>query len=504
MTVATTREELYPPATTTVVPRRRTTTGWIVAGTIIIGVALRLWLAFGPLGRPDSDEAVVGLMALRLLHHGQLTAFYWGQSYGGSLEAILVAPFLALLGTTTLALKLPTILLGFTSSWLIWRIARHFFAPTVAATAALLSLFWPVALVWFGAKERGFYPVTAALGLATVLAAVVIDEQPSRKWLWFGMGVATGVGWWMSPNIAYYALPILVWLCLRGHWREFRGTAVAVVGVLLGSSVWLAANLQSGFASLSGPGSGASTYSSRFSFFWTQGLPFAAGLRLPWGAEWIFSQRFGVAVGLFALATLCIAIVLSSRGARGWLQSPELLLLAMSPFIFAVFPVNWRLVEGRYLYFVASILPLVMCRVLLSRAGQLILLAIVAVTPVAFFRDYRRLDATIRPSTTAMAHKLSEAGYRTAIADYWVAYQMTFDSNEVIIASPTPGRDATYRRDVLTSAPAYVFSTRGRRHADGWLLTELRAARIPYRTMRVPNFVAVLPQSRYITHHQVR
>ena len=81
---------------------------------------------------------------------------------------------------------------------------------------------------------------------------------------------------------------------------------------------------------------------------------------------------------------------------------------------------------------------------------------------------------------------------------------MTFDSNEVIIASPTPGRDATYRRDVLTSAPAYVFSTRGRRHADGWLLTELRAARIPYRTMRVPNFVAVLPQSRYITHHQVR
>jgi Dolichyl-phosphate-mannose-protein mannosyltransferase len=503
LTVATTREELYAPATPAGL-QRRTAATWIVGLAITVGVVLRLWLALGPLGRPDSDEAVVGLMALRLLHHGQLGAFYWGQSYGGSLEAVLVAPFLALLGTTTLALKLPSILLGLASSWLIWRISRHFFTPPVAAGAALLSLFWPIALVWFGTKERGFYPLTAALGLATVLLAVDIDEQPRRAWLWFGMGVATGVGWWMSPDMAYYALPIAVWLGVRGHGREVRGVGIAIAGLLLGGSVWLVANLQSGFASLSAPSSGGSRYGGRFAFFWTQGLPFASGFRLPWGGEWIFSRGFGLTVALGALATLCIAIVVSSRRSQGWTRSPELFLLAMSPFIFAAFPVNWDLVEGRYLYFVASILPLVLCRVLLSRAGQLMLLSIVAVTFTAFFRDYRRLETTIRPSTASIAAKLRDAGYRTAIADYWVAYQMTFESNEVIVASPTHARDATYRREVLASAPAYVFSERLRPHPDDWLLGELRAAHIAYRTIRVPNFVAVLPQSRYITRHQVR
>jgi len=163
-------------------------------GVVAVGVAFRFWLAVGPLGRPSSDESVVGLQALELVRHGHLDAFYWGQAYGGSLESILVAPWVWLFGTSTLALKVTTVLLGLTSSWLTWRIARHLLSPVVAAWTGVVSLIWPATLVWYGTKESGFYPLTATLGLAVVLIAVNIDEHPQRRLAWLGVGIATGLG----------------------------------------------------------------------------------------------------------------------------------------------------------------------------------------------------------------------------------------------------------------------------------------------------------------------
>ena len=44
-----------------------------------------------PIGRLDSDEAIVGLMGLSIGHFHKPPLFYWGQYYGGTLEPMLVA-----------------------------------------------------------------------------------------------------------------------------------------------------------------------------------------------------------------------------------------------------------------------------------------------------------------------------------------------------------------------------------------------------------------------------
>jgi hypothetical protein len=55
----------------------------VAVGTVAL--ALRVWFATSRHTGLDSDEAIVGLMAVRMLRHGELPgAFYWGQSYGGS------------------------------------------------------------------------------------------------------------------------------------------------------------------------------------------------------------------------------------------------------------------------------------------------------------------------------------------------------------------------------------------------------------------------------------
>jgi len=74
-----------------------------VAAVVGVGIAERVWVAVHPLGTLTSDGSVIGLMAVELLHHGQLSAYMWGQSYGGSLEAVFTA---VVFGVTT-ASRLP-------------------------------------------------------------------------------------------------------------------------------------------------------------------------------------------------------------------------------------------------------------------------------------------------------------------------------------------------------------------------------------------------------------
>jgi 4-amino-4-deoxy-L-arabinose transferase-like glycosyltransferase len=474
-------------------PFRRTTLA--VALIVGLGIAFRLWLANGALGHTSSDGAVVGLMALDLLHHGELPAFYWGQVYGGSLEAILVTPWVWVFGTNTFALEMTSVSLGLTSSFLTWRIARHLFRPAAAASAGLISLFWPATLVWFGAKEAGFYPLTATLGLGAVLLAVNIDEQPLRFPLWLGLGLAIGVGWWMSPNIAYYAAPIAVWLVMRGHWKETRRVLIAAAGFVAGASVWIAANVQSGFDSLhSPPWGGSSTYLSRFEYFWRAGLPFSLGLRRPWDSRWYLGRYFGFALFVVVLLTVAVAF-----GSAFRTRVPDLYLIAASPFIYAAFVGNWHLYEGRYVYFIASMLPLLLGRVMEMRVGRVVVAVLVIVPGLAFMVDFSYNRSTIGPSTAPIAAALERAGFHTAVAEYAVAYRLTFESDERVIVIPaSDDRHRAYVDLVRRSRPAYVFESEFAADDDE-LRRALDAHHIRYRVIEAGHYVAVLPSAPFFT-----
>ncbi len=473
----------------------------MVIGLIVVGaVALRLWLALGPLGRsPDSDEDVVGLMALHIVRHHEFHAFYWGQTYGGSIESILVAPFVAAFGATRLGLRSASIGLTVVMAWLTWRIACHLFDRRVASWAGALSLLWPLALVSFGTHERGFYPLSAALGLTTVLMAVNIDEDARPVRHWIGLGLAVGIGWWASPNIIYYAIPSVVWLAARGHWRQWRNVIVAGCAAVLGDVVWIAANLRSGFASMHVAQrlGGTSTYASRFGFFWRTAFPFALGLRRPHSAEWYWSPVLGRTMYAAVLIVLAYCLWKAFEA-----RSIELPLFVFAPFVFAFFLPTWLLNEGRYTYFVASILPLLMCRILSNRWGRSFVVVLVVLTGIAFFRDYRRLQRPLAAGIGPITQVVERNGYHTVIANYWIAFRMTYESSEHVIASPLPGqagaRYQPYIAAIVASTPAYVFDAHGAAGADRTIVRKLEAAHISYRIVRAGAYYAVLPSDRLI------
>jgi len=462
------------------------------------GIAYRFWLALGPLGQaPNSDEAVVGLMALHLWRDHETRAFFWHLPYGGTLQTWLMAPLVGMFGTSIFSLRAVSTIDGIATAIVTWRIARHFFKPRVALLAGVIALWWPLSLAYFSTEERQFYSLGALLGLAAVLMAVNIDEKPERLRHWFALGLFVGVGWWTSPNVIYYALPIVVYLLVRGHWRQWRGIAIAIVPFLAGSSVWTYANLHSGFLSLRSPDwAGHSTYWSRLGFFFETGLPFSLGLRHAWTTHWFggaFAGRVLYGVGIVILG---VALVLAVRRIRSS-ASIIVLLVVMAPLIYAWFPPTWALNEGRYLYFFASLLPLLVCEVLQFRVGQAVVLGFVTVTALAFVHSYGTNPQG--PTVTGIARALEANGYHTAVAPYWTAYVLTYMSGEHVIASPMPGQPGLkyepYASVIRHSRPAYVFDVTHERILDGGFRRALREAKIPYRVIVSGAYAAVLPKT---------
>jgi len=181
-------------------------------------------------------------------------------------------------------------------------------------------------------------------------------------------------------------------------------------------------------------------------------------------------------------------------------SAPDLFLFVCSPFVFATFVGNWHIYEGRYEYFLASILPLVMGRVMSMRVGRAVLAVVVVVGVWSFVRtDIPNLASTVRPSTAPMAAALEAAGYHTAVAGHWVAYPLTFESDERIIASPLPGGYPRYVAQVRNSSPAYVFEIPPKGPPPyAHLIATLKAQHIAFRTITAGGYAAVLPATRYV------
>ena len=186
----------------------------LVLGTAIVaGVALRAWLLSNSLGTLDADEAVWGLMARHVLD-GELSTFYWGQPYGGTLEVFLTAPVFAVLGSSTLALKLVPMALFAVAAVLVWRVGRRTIGEPAASVAAVLFWIWPSYMVWKSMRAHGFYGSALVLSLLALLLVLRLRDQPSR-WDAAALGLVLGLGWWQTPQFALVAAPAVLWLARR-------------------------------------------------------------------------------------------------------------------------------------------------------------------------------------------------------------------------------------------------------------------------------------------------
>jgi len=366
---------------------RRLSVLCVVGGAVVLGGALRAWLAFHqPI---NSDEATVGLMAQAILH-GQFVTFFWGQQYGGT-ESYVVAALFEVFGQSPVVIKLAPGVMAAVAAVLVWRIARHLVASrSLALLAGALVWVAPASAVANSTLELGFRGVTLAAALGCLLAALRVLDGSMRWHDFVALGLLAGVAWWSSPESIYILLPaalILVGAAVQGLPQAVRcwvlRLGATVVSAAVGALPWLWANVNSGFASLRPAAFGGTSsvsnpgYVGRLVLFVRFTVPMQLDLRIPWWGRWVIggpkasvSAEFALLVlsGVICLVLATCVVLCALRGGR---CLALLVALAAFPFLYAYNPGTWFWQDGRYALYLGPLLALLLTTGMDELGGRL-------------------------------------------------------------------------------------------------------------------------------------
>lgn len=486
----------------------------LIALGVILGIVLRAWyLTHVP---TSSDEAVAGLMAQGALH-GHLVAFYWGQDYGG-VEPYVVAAMVWVFGSGGWVLGLTAALLAALASVVVWRVARRLVSdPLLAGLAGALSWAGSEIVMKNSTVEYGFRGVVLVCGLVCILFSLRILDGERRLADFAVLGLSAGVGWWASPELAYFAVPSAALFIggvvkgppLRrvGYWSLRLG--FVVVGAGLGALPWLWANAGDGFKSLSrnsfvGVHSTLNTgYSGRLQLFFDKSLSMLLGVRY----VGTFDLVGGVVLLVLALILLVVSLVIClSRPGRT--QAMAAAVLAF-PFLYAFSPATYFWEDGRYVTYLWPLLCLVFIpacdllpqifRLLARRpppprtlrrswsrlfgvGASLLFFALALVTfevpylqanNASFFSGWTYPDSPSQASADALVSSGLRAGY----ADYWISYKLDYLSGNRLHYTPAQG-------DIIRNAALYGAVTRA--HPETWLFVAPDSARTGMEQFSLP------------------
>lgn len=492
----------------------------VVLAVIGAGAAERYWVAAHPIGTLTSDGAVIGLMALRLLHHGQLTAYMWGQAYGGGVEAVITAAVFAIAGSGTSQLLAATALSSALAALALWRAGRHIVGENAARIGALMFWVWPASFLWRSLKPGGTYMAGLAIALCAVgaLARIRSGDDGWRRCaiagLWCGLAV------WSSPMSLELLIPAGLW-CLPAARRLGRRLLAVAAGTAAGALPALVFGATHHWANLHMPGKGADLLTGAVSRFWqffSLEAPIAMGVRVEGSFAWV-GGPVGVILawaGAVAFAATAVA-VLSRRAPRCTLP---VLVIALLPFLYAFIELADNPGQGRYTLFAVPMAALLLGagaervtalprfrRAAPAWAPALAVtaaLALACALGAAGLATEPRLtlvslsapDVPMPVDDAPLRTLLTEHGVTDAYATYWIAYRVMFETGGRVTVAPYdhdryPPISAAVR---ASPDPAFLFVTASR--TTGSFEAWCRAHGVGYQAWQLGAFTVVRPAVR--------
>lgn len=402
----------------------------------------------------DSDEAIVGLMARHILK-GEFPIFYYGQYYMGTLEACLAALLFAFFGSTVFVLKIAP-LVPFAGFLIVhYFFVGHLAGPRVAALGTSLLAVSPAFLSIWSLEARGGYTILLLLGTAALWTGVKIGEEGLSLRRAGLLGFVLGLAWWTHFLSVVYAVPIglvLLWKDEKA-WLSRAGGLFAA-GFMAGSLPFWIFNVQHPLASLGIGGARQTSWLSDFANIFGTGIPIILGARPNWGGS--ASDYFPLS-GLLVTSAFLICVIRMIRG-------PKTLLIPITftilfPFLLSTTGFAWFMQEPRYLIPLYSTLYLVLLSSARNRWAQFSLFAaLITLNLVGTLRITESAE-----SLAPLIQTLRKHNVRGGYADYWLAYRLTFESGEQIIATSPGGPVMRYQPylDFVKTLPAPAYITPG-------------------------------------------
>jgi hypothetical protein len=430
---------------------------------LALGLGWRVWLLQMEAFRFNSDEAVVGLMALHIAEGQPIPAFYYGQHYLNSNEALLTAGVFVVFGPSLEALRgaqvLLYVLVLLSAYWGALQICQDqrlaLLATFLMAVPTMLGTMYTA--MSFGGYSTSFIYANLIYGLGW--RVTLRGERAGGTWGLLG-GVM-GLAWW---TYGANAIPIgIIGLIGLRHFRRdlWRQYALAALGFALGSGPWWLYNLQHEWqaldalfgADLQATSRSTWTLPEKLFAYIFLGLSSLYGWRLPWETSYQTGPLAWLAYGVYGLMFIewwlqtgrrLRGWVVPARPAQGWL-----VFLALAWVTLLFLPTSFADVGGRYFLPIwlpvclgvvwgawsfrrwHRLAPAVAIALLLAYQGGTALL--VARGPVGV--DYlveTRLRVPPEDDAALLAF-LAERDYHYAYAAYWTGLRLAFLSQEALI-----------------------------------------------------------------------
>jgi hypothetical protein len=299
------------------------------------------------------------------------------------------------------------------------------------------------------------------LTLLAVLLVLRLREGPRDRDL-AALGLVLGLGWWATPQVGFVAAPLLGWLVWR-HRPVIRRAWVALGPALLGAAPWLVWSALHDWASLQEPFDDTGGYFDHLRTFVYATWPEALGLRAPFTLEWLPGELAGRALELAAVAAL---VWIAARRRRS--LEPLVVVAAAYPFLQALSPLGSLNDEPRYLVLLLPFVTLLLSPLLAARQWtSWSAVAVAAASSTAGLISMGSAEPPVPPvggvrvpaDLAPALEVLKRFDERRVRANYAIAYRITFESDERIVAASTSQvRHRPYQRLVAGAQhPAVVF-----------------------------------------------
>lgn len=416
-----------------------------LAAMLALGIGIRAFVLRSSLGDLNADEATTGLMAAEVLR-GRIPLVLAGQNYSGTTESYLYAPLHALLGASSLALKLIPIALWFAAAYVTYRIGSLLADRRLGALLGAVVWVSSMPLVLLSTHAYAGYGsgavavLVALLLLLQELAVGEPDARPGRRRLL--LGLCTGFAIWSHPMFLATLVPAHLFVALHKRRELWSWIPANAAGALVGLGPLLIWNVRNDWASLDIYSQPPSTYTSRLLGFLGNVVPRLLGLRAgpgTWTGGVVGQVLFGALVVAFAVALWSLW--------RGTAPERLIAVTAVSvPLLTAVFPTSWYTSDARYgiTWFPVVVLAAGLASRHWRPLRRLDRTALIAVPLLCF-------AVTCAPAMAAVAgppppggpdgdvaeliRTLESADVRYLRSDYWTAQRVTFLSDHRIIAS---------------------------------------------------------------------
>jgi len=274
---------------------------------MVLGFGVRL--ALGLRTPLDASEATLGLSALHILH-GQVVLMDPDGQYFGATDAYLVAPFVAIFGTSLAAIRVALAFTGALTVLAAWWFGRIAFRrPEHAVAGALAVAVFPLfAVYWSTRLAPGSAELLLLETICFSVAALIGWGHARKKRYWALLGFVAGIALWSNLLFVCVVVAIAVGLLLRAPrigWPEVvSGAATAVAGGVIGMLPWLVVNVPNGLFSLRAIPRGSVSLSASLGNLVREQVPIFAGAAGDCGHAVVPAVGADAAVAALLLALL--------------------------------------------------------------------------------------------------------------------------------------------------------------------------------------------------------